>query len=547
MARTSALIALCALPLVMGLESQGVALPDVPHTFHERYPLKRVGGIGLPGGEVTAMAAGQYFVYVATSSEILKINRRTLAIEQAFPLAPHYQDVTAITIDNPDVFVAVSSKDVGHPQLLLKISKGMTMEKVYEFAEDANVPYALEVDDAFIYTGQYTFPGKVLKLRKSDMSLVGSLTLQSGEDDVRQLESDPTDADDLYIYANTNTVPGKIIKIRKADMQVESSLELSAGADRPLAGIELDPTFLYVATNTSPGKLVKINKVTMTEVASLTLNQGEDMISGLESDRQYLFAACYTSPGVIVRVLKSDMSRVQAITLGAGEDKLTGIVSGLHHLFVGTFTSPAQLIELEGFEHPVDCELGAWGDWGSPTAACDGTEQRARPIIELPQFGGKECTGTMVDCQYADECTSGGGKRVVESRSYSAAWCALRNSCTGGMVFNEHATACPRTCADPNPMCEHNPTPRCQCPADKPLEFTKDSSTICTSADWCPQAHMRPCSHVRCQFAGGKEHVSVRHHWLEQHGEKHYCRHLGALAGCQCMCFHNVLQSPSAP
>ena len=111
-------------------------------------------------------------MYVATSSEILKINRRTLAIEQAFPLAPHYQDVTAITIDNPDVFVAVSSKDVGHPQLLLKISKGMTMEKVYEFAEDANVPYALEVDDAFIYTGQYTFPGKVLKLRKSDMSLL---------------------------------------------------------------------------------------------------------------------------------------------------------------------------------------------------------------------------------------------------------------------------------------------------------------------------------------------------------------------------------------
>merc|ERR1711871_283773 len=471
-----------------------------------------------------------------------------MAVDKAFPLAPAYKDVTAMRIDHPDVYVAASSTAGDNKLVLLKIDKGLALQKIYDYPEDENVPYAMEVDDEFVYTGQYTFPGRVVKLRKSDLSVQGELELQAGEDDVRQPESDPTDPDDKYIYANTNTVPGRILKIRKADMAVERSLTLAQGEDRPLAGIELDPEFLYVATNTVPGRVIKIRKADMTQIASLTLNQGEDQVSGLESDRQYIFVACYTSPGIIVRVRKSDMSRVQAITLQPGEDKLTAIVSGLHHLYVGTFTNPAQLIKLEGFEHPVDCELGPWGDWGAPTKSCEGRQTRSRPIIQLAQFGGKQCDGKLVDCQYADECTAGGGKQVVATRAHSESWCALRDSCTGGMVFNEHASACHRTCATPNPPChEQGTTPRCECPANKPLEFTKDGVTVCTSAQWCPQAHMVPCSHVRCQYTNGKEHVAVRHHMLEQNGEKHYCRHLGAMVGCQCMCFRNVLQSPASP
>ena len=101
------LLAVLALVGTSALESQGVALPDVSgHTFHQRFPLRRVSKVGLPGGEVTAMDAGQYFVYVATSSQILKINRHTMAVDKAFPLTPAYKDVTAMRIDHPDVYVA---------------------------------------------------------------------------------------------------------------------------------------------------------------------------------------------------------------------------------------------------------------------------------------------------------------------------------------------------------------------------------------------------------------------------------------------------------
>ena len=140
MAVLRGLVVVLAVAGAFALESQGLAQTDVSgHTFHERFPLERVSSVGLPGGRVTSMDAGQYFVYVATETDILKINRRTMTVETAFALAPDYKDVTALKIDHPDVFVAASST-TDNALVLLKIDKGLSLVKVYEYPEDENVP-----------------------------------------------------------------------------------------------------------------------------------------------------------------------------------------------------------------------------------------------------------------------------------------------------------------------------------------------------------------------------------------------------------------------
>ena len=85
----------------------------------------------------------------------------------------------------------------------------------YTFEAKDNVPFGLEIDMDYVYTGQYALPGVVLKISKDTMKLVSRLVLPDGANDIRQLESDPTDPYDEYIYANTNTQPGQILKIRK--------------------------------------------------------------------------------------------------------------------------------------------------------------------------------------------------------------------------------------------------------------------------------------------------------------------------------------------
>ena len=183
-----------------------------------------------------------------------------------------------------------------------------------------------------------------------------------------------------------------------------------------------------------------------------------------------------------------------------------------------------------GYEQPVDCEVGDWGYWSVPTKDCGGTQSRTRAVIQPAYFGGKSCNGIP----------------MVQSQNYTAPWCSLTGSCKGGKIFSKHASPCKRTCEEPNPVCittydKKLTTPGCVCPPDKPLEY----NGICTTAGWCPQAHMEECSHLHCHYDGTR--VRVHHNGQEQKGEKHYCRHSATLyGGCHCLCYHDQLQPPKA-
>ncbi|CAD7922583.1 unnamed protein product [Amoebophrya sp. A120] len=88
----------------------------------------------------------------------------------------------------------------------------------------------------------------------------------------------------------------------------------------------------------------------------------------------------------------------------------------------------------EPCEHPSDCVMGDWTDWGKCSATCGGGEQhRARKVVKASKHGGRPCSDetsevrgcgmdpckAAVDCRWGewsefDECskTCGGGQRT---------------------------------------------------------------------------------------------------------------------------------------
>jgi hypothetical protein len=498
--------------------------------LHDRHPLARKRAFTFPStGSITALDAGDEHIYAASATEITKVLRRTMETVWVLDLASHnLLGVTAMRVAGPTIFFAATRQYSGsnHSLVLSSVSNDMVMgTDIFLFDTDDNVPYALEADSQFLYAGQYTYPGRVLKISMDTLKLEKRLVLEQGVNDIRQLEVDITDPYDQYIFANTNTKPGIILKIDKTNMTVVNKLELDAGEDYALAGLVPDLHHLFIGTNTAPARIIQVDKNTMQRVNALTLVEGQNNIAAMTADAQYLFAALYTKPGKIVRIKKQTLSTVETITLETGEDYLTTLTHGLSHLYASTYTNPAKIIEVFGYERPTDCKLGPYSDWSAPTHDCGGSQTRRAEIIQEAAFGGTACDVNATQ----------------QSRKYFATWCGLK--CTGGKIFNKWANPCLRTCRNPFPTCVHDTdtVAACECPADKPLEY----KGVCTSAGWCPEAHMKECRRMTCRYDDGR--IEVTHHHLET-GTQHYCRHshnlLGIRTGCHCLCFHDQLSAP---
>jgi hypothetical protein len=486
-------------------------------------------------GEITALDAGHTHIYAATQNKVVKILRSTMQTVAEYNLADHgMRDATSVRIDEPHVFITVTQKvsatagtgsdSAAGDILLLKMDHKLTQLNSFAFTNGDNVPFGMEIDNNFIYTGEYTLPGRVLKIYKSNLTLAARLELQDGENDIRQLESDPTDPNDRYIYANTNTDPGQIIKIEKANLNVVQRLTLNSADAYPLAGIELDKKYLYVGTNTQPGRVLKINKDQMAVEDEVVLPEGDNNIAALESDKEFLFVACYTKPGRVVRISKRNMQRMDHVELPSGVNELTALAHGAAHLYAATYTNPGKIVELWGYEQPVNCQVGDWGYWSTPTRDCGGEQTRTRMVIQPAFYGGRGCEN----------------EEMIETRNYTAPFCGM--TCKGGKVFSKTASSCTRTCERPNPVCltaggANATQPGCMCPPDKPIEYLG----VCTTLEWCPQAHMKPCDDLHCRYTDGR----IKVHHVGEVYEKHFCRHSQELyGGCHCLCYHDQLQQP---
>jgi hypothetical protein len=97
----------------------------------------------------------------------------------------------------------------------------------------------------------------VVKVRLSDLTRVGALTLNTGEDELESAVIDPAAG---FAYFGTRTSPGQVVQVHLSDLTRASALTLNRDEDGLTAAV-IDPAagFAYFGTYTDPGRVVRIN------------------------------------------------------------------------------------------------------------------------------------------------------------------------------------------------------------------------------------------------------------------------------------------------
>jgi hypothetical protein len=483
------------------------------------------------------MATDDFFVYAATYDQIIKMNKNDITDFGLMSLAETgHRAVSTLQIDDDFIYVTAETTTDSKP-CLLKISKAtMTLDTnaVYQYdtATD-NIPYSMVLDELHVYTGMYTFPGHVLKFRKSDLTEVGAVASGTGEDDMRALAIDTANS---KLYAFTNTVPGRIVKIDTETMTRDGSITLDQGENHLLAGY-CDDEFVYTATNTVPSRIAKVPKDSFTESSIVThqLNTGLDKVIAMDADVEYLYVATYTEPAKIARIRKSTLQEVgDALTLDSGENMVSAMANSTNSLFVGTDTSPARVIKIAGFLTPVDCKVSDWSEWAACSSTCSGGVQaRTRTETVATLHGGAGCP------EFSDTRACNAG-------------ITCPTECLGGKVWTTQGSK-------PDPTCDNaNPTPEkdedgvavvfqhCQCPPNRPLWHDDE---FCTTDAVCQKQVTTDCpaTDLTCRFVDGRL-ILARH--SRNVIKDFHCRFTSgsrSTAECKCLCAEPAETAVSTP
>ncbi|MEM2991484.1 MAG: ABC transporter permease, partial [Halobacteria archaeon] len=122
----------------------------------------------------------------------------------------------------------------------------------------------------YAYFGTDNSPGKIIKVRLSDFTIVGVLTAAPGEDYFESAVIDPARG---YAYFGTMNSPAKVVRINLADFSYAGSITLTGGeSSLRCAVIDLAGGYAYFGADTWPGTIAKINidPDNFSQVATLT-------------------------------------------------------------------------------------------------------------------------------------------------------------------------------------------------------------------------------------------------------------------------------------
>jgi hypothetical protein len=138
--------------------------------------------------------------------------------------------------------------------------QGMVEDGRLTLTRDEGYPASAVIDPAggYAYFGTVTSPGRVVKVRLSDLTRVDALTLSWSESD---LTSAVIDLAGGHAYFGANTDPGRVVQVRLSDFTHVGTLELSVGA-YSLASAVIDEAdgHAYFGSNLwSPGGVSRVN------------------------------------------------------------------------------------------------------------------------------------------------------------------------------------------------------------------------------------------------------------------------------------------------
>ena len=206
----------------------------------------------------------------------------------------------------------------------------------------------IDTANGFAYFGAVTYPqGRVVKVRLSDFTRVGALTLNDGERGFCAV----IDTANGFAYFGAPTIPGTVVKVRLLDLTRVGALTLNSGEDGELVSAVIDTANGFAYFGTDGSTVVKVRLSDFTRVGALTLNGGEsDLISAvIDTTNGFAYFGTGASPGKVVKMRLSDFTRVDALTLNSGENFLSSAVIDTANSFAyfGTGTQPGIVIRVD--------------------------------------------------------------------------------------------------------------------------------------------------------------------------------------------------------
>ncbi|HZE69172.1 MAG TPA: hypothetical protein VE135_06550 [Pyrinomonadaceae bacterium] len=285
--------------------------------------LTRVNGIFENNGQQLIRSAvidtGNGFAYFGDNSGVVsRIRLSDFTHVGSLVMAQIESELNCAVIDPTNGFIYF-----GHG-----IRQGVVKVRVSDFSRVGNLPLSrgedhldcgvIDAANGFAYFGTGANPGLIIKVRLSDFTRVGVLALDDTPEASNEifLRSAVIDTANGFAYFGSDTSPGAVIKVRLSDFTRVGKITLNSGEGALFAAvIDTSNGLAYFSSVSSPsrGILVKIRLSDFTRVGSLTLNDGERGVCGVIDPANGL--AYFGVANAVVKVQLSDFSRVGALPL----------------------------------------------------------------------------------------------------------------------------------------------------------------------------------------------------------------------------------------
>jgi hypothetical protein len=266
--------------------------------------------------DIGTLKVDDSYIYVTASKVsggqvLIKVNKATMTFAHSHTFKEAQNTAYAMVLDDVHIYTGMLTR----PGRVLMLKKD-TLEEVTDYPlldgeHDVKSLMWSAADPSHVYANCDTSPGRIVKilikdtatcgtqclLRKEKVTTDGVDGLAVGED--RILAGVATE--DEFLYVGTFTSPAKVVKLKKTDMSVVGKLTLELGENKIVSMIT-DSDFVYVGTDTAPGKIVRIRRDGFVRVDALTLSIYEDNIDAMTHGNGRIFAGLDTSPARIVMV-----------------------------------------------------------------------------------------------------------------------------------------------------------------------------------------------------------------------------------------------------
>jgi hypothetical protein len=328
-------VVVLTLPTAAAASSAGVAAP---------------GGVEAVAGDQLVIVSWQAVPGASSYQVYFRVNGSGAAFAPAAGEAATATSwrATGLTNNTPYDFhvVAISGATQSAPSAEATATpRSFAVESALALPSGAGFPQTAITDGTHAYFGLRDGPGRVVKVKLSDMTNAGTLDVGGNEfGGYRSSISDGT-----YGYFGRASSPGRIDRITLSTLTAApapASLTLEAGENSLLTAIT-DGTHGYFSTNTSPGQVVKVNLSTMTRVGAVTLEAGENVPVSAVLSGGFGYFGTNTNPGRVVKVNLSTMIRVGAVTLDTNEGNLESAVTDGAFGYFGTTLGTRKIVKVD--------------------------------------------------------------------------------------------------------------------------------------------------------------------------------------------------------